>query len=210
MNAAAACRRSGSAPPPSRSSLPGLPARLARRPLLLQHDLVAEAVHVLPVARVPVGGQLAVIRQALKGLALPDRLVALDVVEDAGLEDEEAPVDPATVAGGLLAERLDPVSLERERTEAAGRLDRRQGREHALLAVEFDEGADVDVRDAVAVGEAERFFSDGLLRPLQPAARHRLVAGAEERHAPWLDVGPADFHRVRREVEGDIGPVEEV
>src|SRR3954465_10021160 len=174
MSAAAACRRSGSAPPPSRGLLPGLPARLARRPLLLQHDLVPEAVHVLPVAGMAVGGQLAVVGQALERLALPDRLVALDVVEDAGLEDEEAPVDPAAVAGGLLAERLDAVALERERAEAAGRLDRRQGREHALLAVEFDQGADVDVRDAVPVGEAERLVADCLLRPLQPAARHRL------------------------------------
>ena len=56
--------------------LPGLPRRLARGPELLEHDLVAQRVHRVPEARVLVGGELALVREALERLALPDRVVA--------------------------------------------------------------------------------------------------------------------------------------
>jgi hypothetical protein len=62
--------------------------------MLLEHHLVAQRVHRMPEAFVPVGRELPFSRKAFHRFALPDSRVAFDVVEDVGLDDEEAAVDP--------------------------------------------------------------------------------------------------------------------
>src|SRR3712207_7141220 len=64
-----------------------------------------------------------------------------DVVDDAGLEHEEAAVDPGAVAGGLLLEVRDRrlVGGERDRAEPPLGLRGREGGELPLGAVERSE-----------------------------------------------------------------------
>src|SRR3546814_17817970 len=82
--------------------VPDLPGRPAARPLLFQQHLVAQGVHALPVALVPVRAELALRPEALQRRLLPDRPIAVDEIEHFRLADEEAAVDEAAVAGRLL------------------------------------------------------------------------------------------------------------
>ena len=70
----------------------------------LSCDRVLVGVHALPEARVPVGAQVAVGGQALERLAL-EHAGAIQVVEHAGLEAEEAAVDPVLGARLLVKAR---------------------------------------------------------------------------------------------------------
>src|SRR4051812_5094615 len=69
---------------------PGLPGRLAGAPELLEVVLVAQRIHRLPEAEVLPGVELAVRGEALERRGFPAGRVALDVVDHARLEDEEA------------------------------------------------------------------------------------------------------------------------
>src|SRR5215213_2314440 len=91
--------------------LPRLPRRLAGGPEVFEQLAVAERVHALPEARVLVRHQLPVAGQLLHGLFFPLGGVAVDVVEDGRLEDEEGAVDPALAGLRLLAELGDAVAL---------------------------------------------------------------------------------------------------
>src|SRR3954451_4704367 len=139
----------------SGGSGPGLPRRVAAVPEAVQVDLVAKGVHALPEALVTEGGQLAGVRQALERRLGPVD-VAGDVVEDARLEHEESAVDPALDHARLLVEAFDHVAFHLEPTEAGGRVDGGDGGEPTMGFVELHEVGDVDVGDAVAVGEEGR------------------------------------------------------
>ena len=70
--------------------------------------LVAQRVHRLPEPFVTIGGQLTLACEALERLLLPHGVIAGNVVEHGGGEDEEAAVDPAAVANGLFLKRHPP------------------------------------------------------------------------------------------------------
>src|SRR4051794_24471923 len=133
-----------------------------------------------------VGRELLVLRQALQRLLLPYGGVAVDVARHLGREHEEAAVDPAPVALRLLLVAADQVVVDVERAEAARRLYGGDGGEPAVLAVEADQLAEVQIRHAVAVGEAELLAADVGQYALQAAAGHRLGAGVDEGHLPRL------------------------
>src|SRR6186713_598791 len=96
---------------------------------------LTQRVHGLPEARVAKRRELALGRQALHRLALPDRVVALDVVPHAGLEDEEPAIDPGAVALRLLAEAADAAVVDLQRAEAPGGRDRGHRGQSAAGAV---------------------------------------------------------------------------
>ena len=77
--------------------------------------------------------------------------------------------------------------------------------------MEADGFSDVDVADAVAIGEAEGlFFLDVVADTAQAAARHGVVAGVDEGDAPGFGAFVVHFHAVVAHVEGDVGHVQEV
>src|ERR1043165_9467883 len=185
---------------------PDLPRRFAPPPVLLQHLLVPQGVHRLPESAVAVRGELAVPGQLAERLPLPDGLVAVDIGDRARLENEEPAVDPRPVPGGLFVELLDsgPARGDGDRAEPAGRLDRGHRRPAAFAAMEGDQLGDVDVADAVAVGEAEGAVLEEPAHPPQPPAGHRALPGVHQGDPPGLDLGGTDVHLVPAEVEGDI------
>jgi len=77
--------------------------------------------------------------------------------------------------------------------------------------MELDESGDVDVSDAVAIGEAEFAFTFEMLgNAPQPTAGHRLVTGIDQRHCPRVGLAIMDGHLVRGHVDRHIGHVKEV
>src|SRR3954468_22593270 len=100
-----------------------------------------------------VRGQVALTRERLHRLSLPDGLVAGDVVEHLRLENEEAAVDSGAVALRLLLEGgdLGLVFADRDRAEAPRRLHRGERGQHVLRAVEIEQRWHVQRGEAVAV-----------------------------------------------------------
>src|SRR5947209_7812384 len=82
--------------------MPALPRCRALVPQAVEIDLVPHGVHSVPEALVLVRDELLVLGQALERLALKDRVVVRDVVEDGRLGDEISAVDPPAVAPRLL------------------------------------------------------------------------------------------------------------
>src|SRR4051794_9156941 len=197
--------------PTRRSRLrPDAPGRVARRPHVLELLALAQGVHRVPEAPVEVGLQVPLGGQRLERLALPHGRVAVDVAPDVGLEDEEAAVDPRAVPARLLEEPGDAVAVDLQRAEATARLHGGDGGERAAGAVVPDERGDVDVGDAVAVGEAERLVAYVGQDALQAPAGHRLLARLDERDPPRLRRRVVDLHLARAEVEGHVRGVQRV
>src|SRR5580692_2801012 len=73
-----------------RLSIAGASASQAPQHRNLCH-YASHSVHRLPETTVHPGGQLTVGGQTLQGLPFPDRIVTVNQLEDAGLQDEEAP-----------------------------------------------------------------------------------------------------------------------
>ena len=93
---------------------------------------------------------------------------------------------------------------EREGTEAAWRLHRGERGEGALLAVERQLGPDVDVGDAVAVGEAEGLV-EVVGHPLDPSTGQRALTGVDERDPPRLGGVLVHLDGVVLDVDRDVG-----
>src|SRR5262245_22683206 len=162
------------------------PRRLAGFPELLQVVPVSQRVHGVPEAEMTVRAKLVVGREALERLTLPHCLVALQILQRPRREYEEPAVDPRVVAFGLLLEADHLIALDLHRTEAAGRLNGGDGDEPFVLTMEIDQRLDVDLRNAVSVGQAERFVVQEGRDPLDPAAGHRVLARVHEGHPPRL------------------------
>ena len=147
-----------------------------------------------------VGHELAVLGECLEGLLFEDAL-GVEVVEDLRLEDEEAAVD-VVVGEGLLAEALDgAVVVHVHDPEARQRADRGHGGEAAVRLVERQQRREVDVGQAVAVGDHAPLVADVLLDPLHAPTRHGALAG----------VGHGDLPAVLlvRAVVGQLGRLAE-
>src|SRR5439155_7772314 len=107
---------------------PDRPRRLSRVPEGLKDAEVAQRVHRLPEAAMSERHQLVVGGQVFERLALEERVITINAVEDRRFEHEESPVHPSAVTQWLLLEGSDSwsddasngrVVLDLERPEAA-------------------------------------------------------------------------------------------
>ena len=77
--------------------------------------------------------------------------------------------------------------------------------------MKVDERRNIDVGDAVAVGHAEQIIAaDVAGHPLEPAAGHGVVAGIHQGDPPGLGLIAMIGDAVGRQVDGDVGVVEDV
>ena len=156
-------------------------------PDLLEIVAVAQRIHRLEEAFVAKAAQLAVFGQLLERLLLPDRLRRPR--GSAPISGESTKKPPLTKPPSPLGFSRKPVTRspsQFEHAEPPRRIDGRDGRQSAVRAVESDGGRDVDVGDAVAVGQAEGVALDVFQDAREPAARHRRLAGVDQRDAPVL------------------------
>src|SRR5439155_14466834 len=106
------------------------------------------------------------------------------------LEDEKAAVDPAGAGGRLLGERADLVAVEIEAAEAGRRMDGGDRGELAVTPMKRHQIADVDVRQAVAVGGQKGFAADVVAQPADATARHGVESRVDGPDVPVGGRGP--------------------
>ena len=158
------------------------------------------------------GRKLTVRGQAAERCGFPGHCVPCDTVEDARVEHKETTVDLPAVTGRLLFETLNAVPIQDSRTVSPWRRHRGQCRLEAVAAVEFDQCADVDVRNAVAIGHAEGLVAQQMTDALQTATGHRLGACVHQGHAPGRNLlfsvegNPvfSEIHRHIRTVQHEV------
>src|SRR4029434_9216943 len=118
----------------------------------------------------------AVGRETLQRITLPQRVVAVDIVDGASIENEEAAIDPP-FAGLRLPHDLSATrTFEDDPAEARRRAYRRHRGELSMRLVEAQQRADIEVRNTVAVGHHERLvFAQPPREAPHPAARLRRL-----------------------------------
>src|SRR5919106_4920554 len=81
--------------PVTRILISDRPGRIPVVPQTFEQHSVSKRIHALPEVPVAEGHELAVLGETLQRRQLPfRRVIVVDVIEDPGLEDEEASVDP--------------------------------------------------------------------------------------------------------------------
>ena len=128
----------------------------------------------------PVGDQLALLGEPLEHVALEADVVAVDEVERRGSRTMKPPlIQPSPICDFSVKRDRSPspktISPKRD-----GRTNSRDGRDLAVRAVELEQPAEVDVRDAVAVGEQERLVAEPASQATDAAAGGRVLAGVDE------------------------------
>src|SRR5690348_3457622 len=149
---------------------------------------VAQRVHRLPESAVLERLQLAIRRQPHERVRFPAGLAVHDIVQNFWRQHEKTPVYPAAIALRLLDKLSYEIAFDPEAAVATRRLHRRHRCRRAVAAMKFQESADIDVCDTVAIGKAEQFFLPDMLRnSLKPATRIRVIASVDQRHPPRLN-----------------------
>ena len=154
--------------------------------------------------------QLAIARQRFQRLAFPYRVVVVDVAQNARFQYEETTIDPGAIPLGLLGEAGDAAAFDVKCAEAAWRLHRAHGRQGGAFAMEGELRGDIDVRQTVAVGKAERIVVEEFSRSLETATRLRVFAGIDKGHAPRFRVLVVHLHFITGEVESNVRGMQEV
>src|SRR5260370_14189351 len=168
-------------------SLPCLPRRFSVGPQFLELPLVAQRIHRLPKSSVLIRHQFALARQSFQWSTFPTGRVALNIIEYRRFAHEKAAVDPADLVVGLFPEALHIAAVRKlEHPEPPGHRHRGHGRLAAMLAMETHDLADIEPRDAVAVGQAECLVGDVGRDPLDAAAGEGFEAGVDQRNLPLL------------------------
>src|SRR6185437_10109744 len=114
----------------------------------------------------------------LQRIALPDRVVSSDVVNGFALEHEVSSVDPFLHCLGLFMEASDRVPFESKAPEALRRMHRGNRREFSVRAMESQQILNVNISDAVSIGEHKRLIGrQPLAKTPQPSAGLSLQPG---------------------------------
>ena len=103
------------------------------------------------------------------------------------VEGEEAAADPAGGQGRLLVELGDDVAVDVHLAVPAGRVDAGDGAEPARRQVLLDQAVDVDVADAVTVGEQEGVGVEVVGHPPDAGAGAGQQTGLDEGDLPVLE-----------------------
>src|SRR5262245_57141530 len=157
--------------------------------MLFQDLTLPHCVHRLPIAIVLVGIELAFDGQPLQWVALPNGGVASDIVKDLRGEDKKTAIDHVTIGTRLLVKGSNFTAFNSDRAEPTRRADTRDSGVETTFAMMVDQCVNVDVGEAVSVGQAERLVvfhpsSD----PPDAAAGLSFLAGFDQRHLPWRSV----------------------
>src|ERR1700733_1548894 len=200
--ARSAYRRAGS----HRCLTPLSPGRVPGPPEFVKHHLVAKRIHRLPETEVAVGTQLRIPGKRLERRRLPRRLVAFDPVNDFWVEHKEAAIYVRIVTGRFFHEGLYSRAVDLKCAVTSRRPHRSYGRQLSMVAMKSDCGLDIDIREAIAIGEAERLlWIEIAAYPLESTTGQRHLPGIHECDPPRLDAALMISNAVLRGIDGDIG-----
>ena len=114
----------------------------------------------------------------------------------------------------FLGELRDEITVEREPAEPGRGPHRRDRRNPSVLTMEGEQVVEVQVGDAVAVGQHERSARQPGLQPVDAAAGHRVGAGIHQVEFPGLAVRAVAIDRpcpgVERHAARERGVIEEI
>src|ERR1035437_5270187 len=133
-----------------------------------------------------IGHQLSVVDKPLQRFLLEDALITAEIIEHAAIENEKTCAGAA--AGPCLFLKVGHATYGvcLDDSEAGTRSDGRDRGQLPVTLVELQQFSDVHVADAVAIGQHEEIFTNILLNPLHPSARHRVLPGIDERNLKVL------------------------
>ncbi len=133
-----------------------MPSRaLSPRPKFVQILIFAVGIHGEKEAFVAVGHQLTIGRQAFQGLTFQHAFVAFQIIENAALEHKETGAGPSLRLRFFGEVRYTIVGVQLRNAEARDRAHSGDGRQFSVRAMEFEQCADIDIRQPVAVGQHE-------------------------------------------------------
>src|ERR1700733_4134244 len=99
---------------------------------------VAQRIHRLPETFMEERLNLASFDKGLDRFAFKHLRIVGDGIDRLWIEDEEAAVDPPTLIGGLLLERVDLGVFEAQRAEAGQRLNTRKSNQLTMRLMKRD------------------------------------------------------------------------
>src|SRR5882762_7740935 len=156
--------------------LPDLPGRFAAVPEFFQSIFLFQRVHAGPEAIVLIAHQFPVLGELFDRIAFPDSVVTIDVVEDTAVEEEITAIDPALASLRLFVEGGNAVSVECDATKTRWRAYGRDRRQLAVGLMERHQSREIEVGDAIAIGEHERLV---VLEPLLYALQTPTCLGVQ-------------------------------
>src|SRR5690606_32935178 len=96
-------------------------------------------------------------------------------------------IDEAAIAARLFRKAGDAGPPALESTVASRRPYCRDGGVATMSAMKCDFRADIDIGEAISIGETESLFPlQVIAHPLQAPARQRVFTGVDQCDAPWL------------------------
>ena len=194
------------------AALPHLPRRLAGIPQLLEYDLVPQSIHRLPEAAMPVRRQGSFPHESFERFLFPHSCIALDVVDHTWLQHEESafthmPSPPGFSTNSLTRGNsgLKAMAPKRPGGCAAVTVARTP-----LASMKTDDFSEVDIANAITVGQRKGLVANVLADALEAATGHRVLACVDQRDTPVLDAASKHLHAVGSEVEAAICLVQKV
>ncbi len=131
----------------------------------------------------PVGREFALRCERGQGLLLQYGVV-VEIVDHLGLHDEETNIYP-TIKHRLLTETADnPGLIDIHNSESARRLHGGHRGHSSGARVACSQGIDVDIGEAIPVGDEERLVIEVPCGLEYPAAGHGRLAGVRDGHGP--------------------------
>src|SRR6476620_10471002 len=109
----------------------------------------------MPKSIVKEDAQLTILGEIGHRFFFPNCCVALDVAAHLGRQHEKSAVDKAAVSARLFLKARDPVTLKIDGAKPARWLGCGDRRKSSFAAVESNACGYVDIRDAVAIGQAK-------------------------------------------------------
>ena len=131
-----------------------------------------------------VSNQLLLLSQPLQGTAFKNGVIPADVVQHGRLQHEESAIDPAFTDLGLFGEFSHQVAVEEQTAEPCRRANSGDCRQFPVAFMKSHQAFNVNVGDAVSVGEHEPFATDQGLQPLDSPPGLRGGTGIDEAYLP--------------------------
>ena len=138
-----------------------------------------------------------------ESVALQAGIISLEIVEDFRLEDQEPAVDPAFADLGFLGEFRHEVAIKDEAAKARWRTDSGDGGDSAMGTVKLKQLLQVQVTDAISVGEHEGIALKTLLQPSYAPTGVRFLTGISQMNNPIVSqrLVPVDLSRGQVEAQ---------